>query len=91
MMNNVAYGDIVQLNPRKNEMFGGCLVFVTDVRAWGVKGYIPMPDQNKVCLNLRWDDFEYCGQAHFMTEEKEDLPEEETLRGLRLANPVLLM
>lgn len=35
-------GDVVQLDPEqtKNPMFAGCMLVVTEVRAWGVQGYV---------------------------------------------------
>lgn len=32
-------GDIVQVNPAI-EVFGGCMVVVTEVRSWGIQGYV---------------------------------------------------
>lgn len=39
-------GDIVQLDPEEteNEAFRGCLMTVTEVKTWGVQGYVyPAP------------------------------------------------
>lgn len=35
-------GDIVQLDPEKtsNQAFAGCFMVVTDVKSWGVQGYV---------------------------------------------------
>jgi hypothetical protein len=35
-------GSIVQLDPEKtkNPAFAGCLMIVTEVKSWGVKGYV---------------------------------------------------
>ena len=54
----VAVGDIVQVNPDK-EMFGGCMVVVTEPRDWGVMGYVQsagVPGQQYI--RLKWDDIE---------------------------------
>ena len=32
-------GDIVQVNPEV-EVFGGCMVVVTEVKPWGIQGYV---------------------------------------------------
>lgn len=42
MSNEFAKGDIVQLDPEKtaNNAFAGCLMVVTEVKAWGVQGYV---------------------------------------------------
>ncbi len=62
-MNNQAIkqGDIVQVNPEK-EMFGGCMVVVTEIKAWGVQGYVQsagVPGQQYI--RLKAQDFEPTG------------------------------
>lgn len=32
-------GDIVQVNP-DFEVFGGCMVVVTEIKSWGIQGYV---------------------------------------------------
>jgi hypothetical protein len=32
-------GDIVQVNPNV-EIFGGCMVVVTELKSWGIQGYV---------------------------------------------------
>jgi hypothetical protein len=32
-------GDIVQVNPEV-EVFGGCMVVVTELKPWGIQGYV---------------------------------------------------
>tara|TARA_R100001086_G_C11777443_1_gene242650 strand:- start:100 stop:333 length:234 start_codon:yes stop_codon:yes gene_type:complete len=36
-------GDVVQIKPEHDEVFGGCLMVVTDPRAWGAQGYVSIP------------------------------------------------
>ena len=35
-------GEIVQLSPEtcRNKMFGGCLMVVSELKAWGAQGYV---------------------------------------------------
>lgn len=42
MSNQVQPGDIVQLDPEKtkNKAFAACLMIVTEVKSWGVQGYV---------------------------------------------------
>lgn len=67
-MHNVAFGDVIQVDPTKNEMFGFCFVFVTEVRQWGIIGYIPAPDSKHYWLRLKWDHIHWCGQSTFATD-----------------------
>lgn len=56
----ISPGDIVQLDPDKtvNAMFAGCLMVVTEVKNWGVQGYVQsLGDGGKV-----------GGQAYYRAE-----------------------
>ena len=54
-------GDIVQVAPEK-EVFGGCMVVVTEVRSWGVQGYVQNAGQDGLAyIRLKFDDFELTG------------------------------
>lgn len=54
-------GDIVQIRPDK-EMFGACMVTVTEVKPWGVQGYVQsagVPGQQYV--RVKTEDFKPTG------------------------------
>lgn len=36
-------GDIVQIDPEHNDLFGGCFMVVSEVKPWGVQGYVTIP------------------------------------------------
>lgn len=36
-------GDVVQLTDTRNLGFAGCMLIVTEVKAWGVQGYVQLP------------------------------------------------
>ena len=58
---NVEVSDIVQVNPSK-QMFGGCMVVVTELKGWGIQGYVQsagVPGQQYIRLN--WEDIEPTG------------------------------
>lgn len=59
-MNNTHPGDIVQVNPDK-EMFGACLVVVTEVKEWGIQGYVKNASNTggHAYIRLKWEDFEH--------------------------------
>lgn len=56
----VSPGDIVQLDPYQtgNPMFAGCLMIVTEVKSWGVLGYVQSLGKN----------MQPGGQAHYRAE-----------------------
>lgn len=58
---NIEVHDIVQVNPLK-EMFGGCMVVVTELKDFGIQGYVQsagVPGQQYV--RLKFEDFEPTG------------------------------
>jgi hypothetical protein len=60
-MSDIEAGDIVQITPQK-ETFGACLVTVTEVKSWGIQGYVQsagVPGQQYV--RVRTEDFERTG------------------------------
>ena len=57
----IEIGDIVQVDPEK-EMFGGCMVVVTEVKNWGIQGYVQSAGvDGQQYIRLSHDDFEPTG------------------------------
>jgi len=57
----VQVGDIVQVNPEK-DTFGACMVVVTEVRSWGIQGYVQNAGQvGQAYIRLKTEDFELTG------------------------------
>lgn len=53
--------DIVQVNPTY-EVFGGCMVVVTEVKSWGIQGYVQNAGQDgQAYIRLKHEDFEATG------------------------------
>jgi hypothetical protein len=53
--------DIVQVNPAV-EVFGGCMVVVTEVKSWGIQGYVQNAGQDgQAYIRLKTEDFEPTG------------------------------
>jgi len=43
-MNKVlSVGDVVQIDPEYDEIFGGCFMVITEVKPWGLQGYFDSP------------------------------------------------
>jgi hypothetical protein len=48
-------GDIVQVNPEV-DVFGGCMVVVTELKPWGIQGYVQsagVPGQQYIRLKTQ--------------------------------------
>ena len=60
--------DIVQLNPAtcRNQMFAGCLLVVTELKVWGVQGYVQGLGNDgepggQAYYRANWNEFEPTG------------------------------
>lgn len=52
---------VVQINPEK-DMFGGCMLVVTEIKPWGVMGYVQSAGvEGQQYLRLKHGDFEDTG------------------------------
>ena len=61
MTDDIIVGEIVQCRPEK-EMFGGCMVTVTEVKAWGIQGYVQSAGvTGQQYIRLKTEDFERTG------------------------------
>jgi hypothetical protein len=57
----IEVGDIVQVDPSK-EVFGACMVVVTEVKSWGIQGYVQSAGvEGQQYIRLNFDDFELTG------------------------------
>ena len=57
----IEIGDIVQVDPSK-EVFGGCMVVVTEVKSWGIQGYVQSAGvEGQQYIRLTFEDFESTG------------------------------
>lgn len=73
----VEVGDIVQVSPqvshgRDGQWFQTCLVVVTEVKAWGVQGYVQNAGQaGQAYIRLQTGEFEPTGgKAVWMVDPK---------------------
>jgi len=60
----VSVGDIVQVDPSdpSKEMFGGCMVVVTEVKSWGIQGYVQSAGvTGQQYIRLEFNDFAPTG------------------------------
>lgn len=60
-MTDIQVGDIVQVNPEV-ETFGACMVVVTDIKDWGIQGYVQNAGVNgQAYIRLAFEDVERTG------------------------------
>ena len=67
--------DLVQLDPEKcgNPMLAGCIMVVTEVKAWGVQGYVQACGQEgkpggQAYYRAKWDEVQKVGRAYWVVK-----------------------
>lgn len=72
-------GDVLQINPENNEVWGGFLVVVTEPRKWGCQGYLMSHDAfnavrikktGKAFVRVKFEDVEFVGSLPWILENK---------------------
>ena len=71
----VRVNDVVQIVP--DHKWSGCFVLVTEVKSWGVQGFIQVPMEGQAYIRLQHDEFELVGTAPFIFERNITEEEEE--------------
>jgi len=66
----IEINDIVQVNPSK-DVFGGCMVVVTEVKSWGVQGYVQSAGvDGQQYIRLPFEDIEQTnGKAIWVVQQ----------------------
>lgn len=68
-------GDVVQINPEHDTRFGGCFLLITEVKSWGVQGFVQIPTSdgfNRAYYRVPFDQIEHIGTANWIpTDEVE--------------------
>lgn len=59
-----AVGQVWQIDPAV-EMFGGCFLIVSEVKSWGVQGYVRVPGGGDAFVRKAWDVLTYIGVAEW--------------------------
>lgn len=63
MDTKIIENSIVQVNENGNKDWIGCLVQVSEVKGWGVQGWVQIPQSGQAFIRLKWDEIDYIGQA----------------------------
>lgn len=70
----IEVGSVVQINDRISRVgWVGAFLIVTEVREWGVMGFVPMvanldEPAGRAYLRPKWEQVEYIGEALFAPE-----------------------
>ena len=70
--NLVKENSVVQINEKGQEGWIGCLVHVSEVKSWGVQGFIHIPMKGDAYIRLEWDKIDYIGEAILVHQKDDD-------------------
>jgi len=59
----ITKNSVVQVNELGDKDWVGCLIHVSEVKNWGIVGFIRVPKTGNAYVRLRWEKIEYIGQA----------------------------
>jgi hypothetical protein len=77
----LSVGDVVQLCPGfKNPMFACCMVTVSELKPWGIQGYVQALGENgemggQAYIRATWSDIEFVGRTVWHAGSLEEKPE----------------
>jgi hypothetical protein len=60
-------GDVVQIDPAWDDVFGGCFMIITEVKSFGAQGYIPAPD-GSAYLRVNFENAEKIGRSQWRVD-----------------------
>ncbi|MBC8147426.1 MAG: hypothetical protein H8E98_05520 [Bacteroidetes bacterium] len=68
-MENIKINSVVQINETSREGWIGCLVQVSELKDWGIQGWVQIPMQGSAYIRLKWDEIDYIGEAVLYPQE----------------------
>lgn len=69
-MSLVRVHDVVQVN--ESHKWCGSFVYVTEVKDWGIQGFVQIPLQGQAFIRLAHDEYEIIGQTVLQLNLKEN-------------------
>lgn len=70
-------GDVVQQGHVEDSFFDFCFIQVTEVKDWGIQGFVPMPEErgkppSQAYTRVKFENIEYVGKATFVSGVSKD-------------------
>jgi hypothetical protein len=57
-------GDVVQICPEHDDVFGGCFLVISEPKTWGAQGYCAAPGQKGLAYyRCKFENMEFVGHA----------------------------
>lgn len=70
MRDNIKENSVVQINENGNAGWVGCLVQVSEIKSFGIQGWVKIPMEGDAFIRLNWNQIDFIGQA-VMSPQKE--------------------
>jgi hypothetical protein len=64
----VRVGDVVQIDPTVDGHFAGCLLTVTEVKSWGVQGFVKVPASGEAYYRCPFGQIARVGRAEWVPD-----------------------
>jgi len=57
-------GDVVQINPSHDKVFGACFMVISEPKSWGAQGYCAVPGELGLAYyRCKFENMEFIGRA----------------------------
>jgi hypothetical protein len=76
----VQINDVMQIDPAHDGMFGGCFMIVTEVKKWGVQGYVQIPGKGQAYYRCAWENCYLIGNAQWIVKRDDEDAMDESQR-----------
>jgi len=63
MDSRIIENSVVQVNENGDIDWVGCLVQVSEVKSFGVQGWVQVPKSGKTFIRIKFSEIDYIGQA----------------------------
>lgn len=71
----IRVGSVMQIDPEHDRRFGACFLTVTELKSWGVQGFVAIPGSDGAAYyRCAFEHCEYIGQAEWIHAPIEEEP-----------------
>lgn len=63
-------GDVFQIHPDHDKIFGGCFMLVTEPKSWGAQGYFEIPGKGRAYYRCEYENMDYIGKAAWIPKDE---------------------
>lgn len=67
-------GDIIQIHPSLDAIFGGALMIVDEPKSWGAQGYVNLLEKGHAYYRLKFDNGTKVGHVEWIYDDEGDEP-----------------